>query len=102
MGNRRYQQENLEIPGREGAQKQSPKPVEFCEFTIFEANFGNRRASRGGIGVFLSSIGCTAFIFEHPAVLVYLLPGGHSTLAQRPLLLFRGILLLKVDVVVFP
>ena len=69
-GDRRYQQENLEIPGTERAKNGARSQLNSATFTIFEANFGNRRASRGGIGVFLSSIGCIAFIFEHPAVLV--------------------------------
>ena len=34
-------------------------------FTIFEANLGNP-----SVGVFLMSIMCLVFIFEHPAVLV--------------------------------
>ena len=56
----------------EGPKNRARSTLSSATFTIFESNFGNRRASRGGIGVFLSSIGCTAFIFEHPAVLVIL------------------------------
>ena len=47
------------------------RPATFANFTISGSNYGIRRAPRGGIGVFLSSIGCAAFIFERYAVLVY-------------------------------
>ena len=56
-----------------GTENRARSTLSSATFTIFESSFANRRASLGGIGVLLSSIGCTAFILEHPAVLVYIL-----------------------------
>ena len=56
----------------ERAQKQSPKPGKFCDTNF--GNFGNRRALRGGVEVFLGPIGRTAFISEHPAEVVETAP----------------------------
>ena len=53
-----------------GPKNGARSPVNSATFMIFDANYGNRHVSRVGIGVFLSSIGCTAFIFEHLAELV--------------------------------
>ena len=48
-------------------------PANSANFTIFEGTFATRHASRGGIGVSLSSIWCLALNSEHHAVLVRLL-----------------------------
>ena len=48
----------------------APWNAEVIHLQFVKAKFGNRRASRVSIGVFLSSIWCFAFNVERPAVLV--------------------------------
>ena len=53
-----------------GPKNRKRSPANSATFTIFESNFGIRRASRDGIGVYPGSIGCSASNTEHPEVLV--------------------------------